>query len=303
MQTLPSRTVLVTGGTDGIGRAVSRCLAKAGHDVVIVGRDAGRAAQVLDELYRLGARGNHGFVAGDLSLLSDTSRVADEILRLAPRLDSAVFCAGVLSLVPTWTSEGLERSLVLNYLSRHLLARRLMPVLAQAASGRLVLVANAGNYRDTLDLRDLQYRQGRPGLDVSGRTQFANDLLAIELHERSKRTGVQVSCVFPGLVKTGVFRNAVGLPLWARVLAPLAQRIAGLEPELAALTPVYLATDPDAASSGGRFFGPRCREKKVPEAARRPERRAALWAVSDSLVREYLSGASPLDANDPLDPI
>lgn len=288
MQAPQSKTVLVTGGTDGIGRAVARRLAQEGHGVVIVGRNAVRGAQVLADLRRLGSQAIHHFIGGDLSLLAETSRVADKVMSQTPRLDAAVFCAGVLSLVPAWTSEGLERSLVLNYLSRHLLARRLLPALKQAPSGRLVLVANAGNYRDTLNLQDLQYRKGKPGLDVSGRTQFANDLLAIELHERAAGTGLQVSCVYPGLVRTAVFRNAVGLPLWARLLAPALQRIAGLEPEQAAETPVYLATGSRAASSGGRFFGPRCQEKRVSEAARRPDRRAALWTVSDALVRDYL---------------
>jgi NAD(P)-dependent dehydrogenase (short-subunit alcohol dehydrogenase family) len=49
---------------------------------------------------------------------------------------------GHLSTAPEWTSEGLERNFVLNYLSRYLLARRLLPALIQAASGRLVLVSN-----------------------------------------------------------------------------------------------------------------------------------------------------------------
>ena len=121
--------------------------------------------------------------------------------------------------MPEWTTENLERAFVLNYLSRYLLARRLLPALTAAPSGRLVLVANAGRYRDTLDLDDLQYRHHRPGLAVSGRTQFANDLLAVELAERVAGTRVQVSCVDPGLTRTDVFRNARGPGRPLRALA------------------------------------------------------------------------------------
>lgn len=282
------RTALVTGGTDGIGRAVALRLAQQGHGVIIVGRDVDRAARVLAELRHCNPRAEHRLIAADLSLLSQASRVADEVLRYTPRLDAAVFCAGVLSFAPSWTTEGLERSLVLNYLSRYLLARRLMPALVDAPSGRLVLVSNAGNYRDTLDFQDFQYRRGKPGLQVSGRTQFANDLLTIELHERASGTGLQTTCVYPGLVRTSVFRNAINLPSWVRWVAPAVQRLVALTPEQAAETPAFLATDTRAASSGGRFFGPHCRERKVPDAAKRPERRAALWAASEALVRSYL---------------
>src|SRR6266545_4818167 len=117
--------------------------------------------------------GDHALIRADLALLRDTAHVADEIARRTDRLDAVMLCAGVLSTVAEWTDENLERGLVLNYLSRYLLLRRLLPLLAQAPSGRVVLVANAGKYRDTLDLDDLQLRRGRGrGLHVAGRTQF-----------------------------------------------------------------------------------------------------------------------------------
>ena len=172
--TAEGRVSLVTGGTDGIGRAVALLLARGGDRVLFVGRSAERGARVLAELREALPGVDHAFLRADLSLLSETARVADEAARLTDRLDAAVFCAGILSTVPEWTTEGLERNFVLNYLSRYLLARRLLPTLEEAPSGRLVLVANAGRYRDSLDFDDLQYHRGRPGLRVAERTQFAN---------------------------------------------------------------------------------------------------------------------------------
>ena len=207
------RVALVTGGTDSIGRAVALGLARGGDRVLFVGRSAERGARVLAELREARPRPEHTFLPADLSLLSETARVADEVARLTDRLDAAVFCAGILSTVPEWTEEGLERNFVLNYLSRYLLARRLLPALSRAPSGRLVLVSNAGMYGDSLDLDDLQHRRGRPGIRVAGRTQFANDLLAVELADRLRGTRVEATCVFPGVTDTAIFRNARGLPL------------------------------------------------------------------------------------------
>jgi NAD(P)-dependent dehydrogenase (short-subunit alcohol dehydrogenase family) len=118
------RVSLVTGGTDGIGRAVALRLARGGDRILFVGRSASRGARVLAELQEALPRVNHALLPADLSLLAETARVADEVLRPTDQLDAAVFCTGVLSTVPEWTTEGLERNFVLNYLTHYLLARR-----------------------------------------------------------------------------------------------------------------------------------------------------------------------------------
>src|SRR5215207_4839956 len=282
------RVALVTGATDGIGRAVALQLARGGDRLLVVGRSEERGAQVLAALREARPGVDHVFIPADLSLLADTARVAEEVARQTDRLDVAVFCAGILSTVPEWTAEGLERNFVLNYLSRYLLARRLLPALTDAPSGRLVLVSNAGKYGDSLDFDDLQHRRGKPGMRVAGRTQFANDLLATELADRLRGTRVEVTCVFPGVVKTDVFRNARGLPWIVRLLAPVLSRPIALSPDAAAQTPVFLAQDARAIGAGGHFYGPRLQRRSVPERARRPERRRALWSASEELVRRYL---------------
>jgi NAD(P)-dependent dehydrogenase (short-subunit alcohol dehydrogenase family) len=280
-----ARVSVVTGGTEGIGRAVALGLARGGDRVLFVGRDPTRGAEVLEALRAIGPGQDHAFLRADLSLLADTAELAAEIARRTERIDAVVCCAGVLSTVPGWTSEGLEYTLVLNYLSRFLLAQRLLPWLTRAPSGRLVLVANAGKYADTLDFDDLEHRQGKPGLAVAGRTQFANDLFATELAARLRETRVEVTCVFPGVVKTRVFENARGLPGPLRALGSVIQALFGLTPEAAAETPVFLAQSPEAAGTSGRFYGPKRARLAVPERALRQDRRNALWNASVARVR------------------
>ena len=284
------RTALVTGGTGGIGRAVAVELARRGHRVLVVGRDAARGAAVLAELEDAGPGAGHALIPADLSLLQDTVRAAGDVTRRSNRLDAVVLCAGVLSTVAEWTREDLERSFVLNYLSRFLLLRLLLPRLTDAPCGRVVLVANAGKYPDTLDLDDLQLRRGGRGLRVAGRTQFANDLLAVELAERVRGTRVQVTCVFPGPVATDVFRNARGMPVLVRTVATALQRLVAASPADGADTPVFLADDPAAADAGGGFYGPRRRRLRIPKRVLRPDRRTALWTASEDLVRPWLAG-------------
>ena len=282
------RVCLVTGGTGGIGAAVALAVARTGATVLLTGRDGDRGRAVLEDVRLAAPHGDHAFVPADQSLLAETASLADAVLERTPRLDAVVLCAGVLSRVPEWTAEGMERAFVLNYLSRYLLLRRLLPALTAAPSGRAVLVANPGRYRDTLDLDDLQHRRGRPGLAVAGRTQFANDLLAVELAERVAGTRVEVTCVYPGLVDTEVFRNARGFPAAARLMARGVQRLCARSPQDAAVTPAHLALDAAAVGVNGRFFGPGLREIAVPDRARRPDRRRAVWEASEQLAAPFL---------------
>ena len=248
-------TILVTGGT-GIGGAVATTLRARSRTVTTIGRT--------------------GDIRADLTLLSDTVRAA---ARAPAHLDAIVCCAGGLSMVAERTAEGMERTLALNYLSRYVLIRRLLPRLAPG--GRIVLVANAGKYPDTLDVADLNLRHGGRGLWVSGRTQYANDLLALAL---AARTPAAVSCVYPGLVATRVFRDARGMPGLLRTTAAGVQRVLGRSTAAAAQTPARLAVD---AELPGGFYGPGCRPLRIP--ARVSATRAAeLWAASEQLTRPWL---------------
>jgi NAD(P)-dependent dehydrogenase (short-subunit alcohol dehydrogenase family) len=278
-------------------------LARRGHRVLIVGRSAARGPAVLVELDDAAPGAGHALVPADLSLLRDTARAAGDIAARTDRRDAVVLCAGVLSTTAEWTDEDLERTFVLNYLSRYLLLRLLLPTLATAPSGRVVLVANAGRYRDSLDLGDLQLRSGRHrGLHVAGRTQFANDLLAVELAQRVRDSRIEVTCVYPGLVATDVFGNARGLPPPVRTAAIALQHLFGAAPADAAQTPVFLAHDPGATGVAGAFFGPHRRRRRVPNRSLRRDRGAALWTASEKLVQPWLLPVLTQPAGTPAKP-
>jgi hypothetical protein len=109
------------------------------------------------------------------------------------------------------------------------------------------------------------------------------------------------------MARTDVFRNAVGLPAILRPLLPLLQTLLANSPEAAAETPVFLAQDERAVGTGGKFYGPKAKERAIPERAARPERRGMLWAASEALVRPHLADAAshrfptthPVDVSQP----
>ena len=100
MKAAGRRASLVTGGTDGIGRAVTLGLARGGDRVLLVGHRAGKGARVPAELREAGPDPDHAFLPADLSMLPETARVAEEVARLTDRPDAAVFCAGIPAALP-----------------------------------------------------------------------------------------------------------------------------------------------------------------------------------------------------------
>ncbi|HEU4999650.1 MAG TPA: SDR family NAD(P)-dependent oxidoreductase [Lapillicoccus sp.] len=294
-----TRVAVVTGATAGIGRAVAVRLAAQGFRVIGVGRDERRGAELVDALDAVtpgGYAAAHRFLRADLASMADTASLAIEVGRLTDRVEALVCCAGVLALRPEWTEEGLERTFALNYLSRFLLVRRLEPLLRRARSGRVVLVANAGRYGDTLDLDDPDGGHGARGLRVSARTQVANDLLAVELAERYRGTPVTATCVFPGFVRTDVFRHGVGVPRPLAGLLSAVVGLVGLTPDQAADTPSWLAGDADPNQLAASFFGPHRTLRRIPDDTRRPERREALWALSERLTAAWSPVSVPAPA-------
>lgn len=288
-----TRLAVVTGATAGIGRAVAVRLARRGFRVIAVGRDEERGAAVVRALSEATRNREcapeHLFFPADLASMVTTAALADAVSRHTDRVDAIVCCAGVFALRPEWTVEGLERAFALNYLSRFLMVRRLGPQLLRSPAGRVVLLANAGRYHDGLNLDDPHFKNGRRGIRVSARTQFANDLLAVELADRYRGTSVAATCVFPGVTQTDVFHNGIGVPRpVATFLSGIARRT-GLPPEQAADTPAWLAGEADAATISASFFGPHRSVRRIPDRARRLDRRQALWDRSEELVASWLA--------------
>src|SRR5512147_1895066 len=144
---LNDEIALVTGGTDGIGKAIARELAVRGTDVLIVGRDPEKGARAERELRASAGHHHVRFLQADLSLMRETDRLADEVIANAPKLHRLVLCAGVVRGRRVVTTEGVESNYAINYLSRFVLTGRLLPLLqaagAPGAAARIAVISGA----------------------------------------------------------------------------------------------------------------------------------------------------------------
>src|SRR5271163_5318714 len=129
------RVAVVTGASSGVGQAAARALAARGWHVIALGRDAERTAAAAADLRASAAPGARvDVIRGDLTLLSDTTRMADEIAALTDRVHVLINNAGGVRAERVITSEGNEATFAGNHLGHFLLTNRLMPRLRAAAA-------------------------------------------------------------------------------------------------------------------------------------------------------------------------
>jgi NAD(P)-dependent dehydrogenase (short-subunit alcohol dehydrogenase family) len=193
---LNGKVILVTGATDGLGRALCAELARDGATVLAHGRDAGRIADTVAELGDAPVRAYQA----DLAELAQVGRLADEVLANEPRLDVLVNNAGIGSDVPGGgarqeSADGYELRFAVNYLAAFALTERLLPLLKASAPARIVNVSSLG--QQAIDFDDVMLTRGYNGTRAYCQSKLAQILSTIDLAERLDGTGVSVNALHP----------------------------------------------------------------------------------------------------------
>jgi NAD(P)-dependent dehydrogenase (short-subunit alcohol dehydrogenase family) len=193
---LDGRVILVTGATDGLGRALSAELARSGATVLVHGRDAGRIADTMAEI----GGGNARAYQADLADLAQVSALADQVLAGEPRLDVLVNNAGIGTDVPGGgvrqeSADGHELRFAVNYLAGFALTERLLPLLESSAPSRIVNVSSLG--QQAIDFDDVMLTRGYGGDRAYCQSKLAQILYTVDLAERLDGTGVTVNALHP----------------------------------------------------------------------------------------------------------
>ncbi|KAG8463483.1 hypothetical protein KFE25_004994 [Diacronema lutheri] len=256
---LHGQTVLVAGGTAGIGRAIAGALAAAGAEVHITGRTKEAGERAAREL------GCTAYHCVDHSNVHEVRRFAERfaIDTLGGRpLDCLVNNVAMMMNGFERTSEGHEKACALNLIGFHVLTTALLPALERSACARVVNVVSAGMLLfglDTSALRDLD--DGAAGWAAPGGydairayalTHRARVCLTAhwaeqqDARERAGSRAVRFSCAHPGWVETPGLRGADAMRAWYTLT-----RATLRTPAEGADTPVWLAAGLDRIGGAG----------------------------------------------------
>ena len=277
---LTGKTVLITGGTGGIGRAAAIGLASMGARVGITGRDRARAQRAASAISR--ASGNPAvdvFVA-DMSSQAEVRRLAAEVLGAYPRLDVLLNNVGGFWAHRHVTADGLEHTFALNHLAPFLLTTLLLERLEASAPARIVTVSSGAQSMGRIDFDDLMGEGSYSGQRAYNQSKLANVMFTYELARRLMGTGVTATVLHPGMTSTGF-----GAEDTARGWGPLiaVMRLFMQKPEQGAEVPVFLASSPDVEGVTGEYFSGRT-TRTSNETSYDPAITARLWQVSADLV-------------------
>lgn len=267
MASMNGKTVLVSGGTSGIGKAAAEKLKAEGATVVALARDPAKAQ-------RLGFEG----ITCDLESQASVRKAAAEFLTRHPKLDVLILSAGVFLKERSETVDGIEKTFAVNYLSQFLLVNLLKDALAKAAPSRVVFIASKyGNTKINFD--DLMLTKTKFSILSSvPRTKLAEVLLAQELAERWGGLNIRVNAIHPGLVaKTQLLEEVGGI-------FKFLTNLFGGTPEQGADTAVWLASAPEADGITGKLLAKR-KPLPTPGQGSDPAVRKRLWEESVKLAK------------------
>jgi NAD(P)-dependent dehydrogenase (short-subunit alcohol dehydrogenase family) len=201
MTALDGKVILLTGATDGLGRALAADLASDGATVLVHGRDPARIADTVAEVAKAaGGPDRVRSYRADLSSLAQVRDLADQVLAAEPRLDVLVNNAGIGDLAPGGgrrqeSADGIELDFAVNYLAGYLLSRLLLPLLVRSAPSRIVFVASAG--QQAIDFSDVMLTKDYSGMRAYRQSKLAQIMNAFDLAEELQGAGVTVNALHP----------------------------------------------------------------------------------------------------------
>lgn len=202
-----SKTILITGSTDGIGKLAATKLAQNGHHVIIHGRNSEKLANVKEEIISATGNTNIGAYDADFSKLQEVKSMANKITEEHLSLDILVNNAGVFKVENAISENGLDVRIVVNYFAPYILTNALIPLLNRSQSPRVINLSSAA--QETVSLHSLKKNS-----KLSDNQAYAQSKLAILLWSfefAKKHRDINTIALNPGsLLNTKMVKEAYG---------------------------------------------------------------------------------------------
>ncbi|WP_179083881.1 SDR family NAD(P)-dependent oxidoreductase [Streptomyces rectiverticillatus] len=217
------QTVVITGGTDGLGKGLALHYLRQGARVLAVGSTPTKGEALLAEAAAVSAADRVAFLQTDLTSVMATKELVAEIESTCPSVDKLILCAQRYRLfgARTVTREGFEHSFALAYLSRYVLSHGLRKALESAPRPVIMNVGTPGVPLGRIHWDDLQLTRRYSGFKATLQSFRANDLHGAAFAALYADTPIRYIGYNPGVVSTGM-PNHLPQPLRALTKASLA---------------------------------------------------------------------------------
>ncbi|XP_035529223.1 dehydrogenase/reductase SDR family member 13-like [Morone saxatilis] len=281
---MAGKTIIITGGNTGIGKATALHLARKGARVILACRNRDKAQSAITDIQEETGSTDVIYMQLDLASLKNVRCFAETFLKTESRLDLLINNAGLVADGRTEDGFGIEFGV--NHLGHFLLTCLLLERLKEAGGGRVITLSSMAHRWGHVDFEALAANKdlGTGGyswqfFQAYCNSKLCNVLFTHELAKRLKGTNVTCYSVHPGVVRTELSRH---VSLWQKVfIEPVAQMLF-LDPEAGAQTTLHCCLQEGIEPLSGRYFSC-CAVQEVCARARDDVVARKLWEVSEML--------------------
>ena len=239
------KNIVVTGGTDGIGLALTKKLIEQNHNVFIIGKNASKGNKVLNLL----KSSNLEFFECDLSELEQINKILKTLNNIR-EIDILINNAGAIFDKRCLNSNGIEKTFFLNHLSYFALSLGLVDKIKNSNDPRIINVSSNAHKRYKIDIKDLENKKNYSGWKAYCRSKLLNIFFTYSFKNKLK-TKINMNCLHPGFVNSNFGNNNENI---YRFLINILKNLFAIDSDKAALSPLNLALNQDFKNVNGKYF-------------------------------------------------
>src|SRR5215218_11260815 len=282
------QTVLITGGTGGIGYQTARALVRRGANVIITGRAAEAGERAAATIQReLGGRQAVTFLQADHATVAGNRELANQVQAAFPQLNVLINNVGGLYQRRWQTADGYEATLAMNFVGPFALTSELLPLLQADAPARCINVVSAGFKLWKPDpFQDVQSTEHYVSGEVYAHTKLLNVLFSLALARRLPAEQVTVNLVHPGMSWTPMTQSMTSQTIPSlRLVWPLVRLVQRRRsPVKAGQRVAFLASSPRVSGYTGQYFEGKPTPKRLSARELDPEYQERAWQLGAELV-------------------
>lgn len=282
---LNNKTVLITGATDGLGKATAKALAKYNATLIIPARNLEKAENTKNELMRINPELKVDIYTMDLSSLKSVQKCANEVNKNYDQIHVLINNAGLIAADKKITEDGFEFSFQVNHIGHFLLTNLLLDKIKTSAPSRIINISSTGHNIHNYDLEKSFTGENFARIRTYGAGKLANIFFTNVLAEKLKDSNITVNAVHPGPVNTN-FMSSVENTFLGLIFKPLS-KFFFLTPEEGAKTQIYLAESDAVSEITGKYWA-KSQETPTSELAQNMDEAQKLWDKSVEAVKTFI---------------